>query len=56
MTGEQIKTFRENLKLTQEQLAHLMGVSFATINRWENGHNKPHPVFIDKLKSLKLEG
>ncbi len=32
-----VKEVRRQLKLAQEELAHALGVSFATINRWENG-------------------
>ena len=27
--------------ISQEELAHELGVSFATINRWENGKTMP---------------
>ena len=39
-----IKQIREKLKLTQEQLAGELGVSFTTVNRWERGHAKPSPL------------
>lgn len=39
--GEKVKQVREELKLSQEEMAKALGVSFATINRWENGHNHP---------------
>ena len=32
-----IKTVREQLELSQEDLAREIGVSYATVNRWENG-------------------
>ena len=32
-----LRTIRANLDLTQEQLAERLGVSFATVNRWEGG-------------------
>ena len=32
---------RTSLGLTQEQMAHLLGVSFASVNRWEAGHSSP---------------
>ena len=28
-------------KLTQAELAHILGVSVATISRWEHGHHVP---------------
>ncbi len=36
-----IKEIREVLLLSQEELADELGVSFATVNRWENGHHEP---------------
>lgn len=39
--AEKVKYVRSQLKLSQEDLAHELGVSFATINRWENGNYQP---------------
>lgn len=39
--SERVKAVRLRLKLSQEELAHALGVSFATVNRWENGKNSP---------------
>lgn len=36
-----IKNIREYLKLSQADFAEKLGVTFATINRWENGHAIP---------------
>ncbi|MDR1766519.1 MAG: helix-turn-helix transcriptional regulator [Lachnospiraceae bacterium] len=36
-----LKRIRNELKLSQEQLARDIDVSHATLNRWENGHNAP---------------
>ena len=36
-----VRSVRERLELTQAQLAERIGVSFATVNRWENGQNRP---------------
>jgi len=36
-----IKTIREQLTLSQEDLARKIGVSYATVNRWENGQTRP---------------
>lgn len=38
---EQVKEVRRQLGISQEELAHKLGVSFATINRWENGKTTP---------------
>ena len=37
---------RAKLKITQDTLAKELGVSFATINRWENGNTKPSKTAI----------
>lgn len=39
--AENLKQVRISLCLTQEELAHELGVSFATVNRWENGSYNP---------------
>ncbi|MDD4592050.1 MAG: helix-turn-helix transcriptional regulator [Parabacteroides sp.] len=36
-----IRLVREKLNISQEDLARALNVSFATINRWENGKTKP---------------
>ncbi len=37
-----VKVIRSRLNMSQEQLAREIHVSFATINRWENGKNSPN--------------
>ena len=32
---------RSKLGMSQEQMARLLGVSFASVNRWEGGHSSP---------------
>ncbi len=39
--SELIKTLREARFMSQEAFAKEIGVSFTTINRWENGKAKP---------------
>ncbi|MGM9813927.1 MAG: helix-turn-helix domain-containing protein [Candidatus Enteromonas sp.] len=36
-----IKRIRETLLVSQTELAQMLGVVFATVNRWENGHHEP---------------
>jgi len=36
-----VKEVRRQLAISQEELAHALGVSFATVNRWENGKTVP---------------
>ena len=39
--ADKVKYVRKQLNLSQEKLASLLGVSFATVNRWETGHSMP---------------
>jgi putative transcriptional regulator len=36
-----LREIRRQLGLSQEDLSRQLGVSYATINRWENGPSKP---------------
>jgi DNA-binding transcriptional regulator YiaG len=36
-----IKRIRDTLLVTQVELAEMLGVSFATVNRWEKRHHEP---------------
>ncbi|MBW1997693.1 MAG: helix-turn-helix transcriptional regulator [Deltaproteobacteria bacterium] len=36
-----IKEVRRQLSISQEDLARELGVSYATVNRWENRQTKP---------------
>ena len=47
-TGTKIRHFREKKRLSQEELAHLVGVSQVTIGNWEQGKSIKHE-FIKKL-------
>ena len=42
-----------NLNMTQENFAHEIGVTFATVNRWENGRTVPNKVAQKILKMLE---
>lgn len=39
--AETVKAARQKMGLSQEELAHELGVSFSTINRWENSKTVP---------------
>lgn len=43
---------RLEMGLTQEEFAAKLGVSFPTVNRWENKKTKPSPLAIQKLQKL----
>ncbi len=39
-----VKYAREKLGMSQEEMAHALKISFATINRWENGKTHPNKM------------
>ena len=45
---DDIRTIRQKCFLSQEAFAKELGVSFATVNRWESGKTKP------TYKTMKL--
>lgn len=47
--SETIKRIREERKLTQKQLADIIGVSDRTISKWENGSSVPDLITIQNL-------
>lgn len=47
-----VRRLRERLGLTQEKLAARLGVTFPTINRWENGRTKPSPLAMQRLQEI----
>ena len=53
MTPQMIKGLRAHLQLTQESFASILGVSFATVNRWENGKNGPTGDYARVLQTLQ---
>lgn len=50
-----LRAIRANLDLTQEQLAERLGVSFATVNRWEGGANVPQKAARTTILALAAE-
>jgi transcriptional regulator with XRE-family HTH domain len=43
---------RKALKLSQERMAQLLGVSFVSVNRWEQGHSVPLRAVLDLYAAL----
>jgi DNA-binding transcriptional regulator YiaG len=41
-------------EVSQERLARAVGVSWSTINRWENGKGSPSPLAREKLLALLM--
>jgi len=50
-----LRATRAALNLTQEQLAERLGVSFATVNRWEGGGPKPQRAAQEAILALARE-
>jgi len=47
-----VREIRDRTGLTQEKFAAKLGVTFPTINRWENGRAKPSPLAVQKIEEL----
>lgn len=50
-----VKDLRERMKLTQEQFAQKVGVTYSTVNHWENGKRMPQPFLVKRVLELKQE-
>ncbi len=50
--GENIRTCRRRMDLTQEQLAERLGVSFQSVSRWENGSTYPDMELLPILAGV----
>ena len=51
--GESRRHWRERHKLTLEQMAGMIGVSWTTLQRWETGQFKPSKFVGEKLDEVK---
>ena len=47
-----VRELRERTGLTQEKFAARLGVTFPTINRWENGRARPSPLALKQVEDL----
>lgn len=53
LTGARIRKIREQLGLTQEQFAAVLGIHVVTLSRWENdAPHKPTPYQLDIIRLL----
>jgi putative transcriptional regulator len=50
-----IKELRKRLGLTQEQFAQKVGVTYGSVNNWENGKRTPQPFLVRRLIEMKSE-
>ena len=52
--GSNIKQFREERNLTQEQLGDKLGISFQAVSSWERDEYKPDVEKLIKLAEIFL--
>jgi len=50
-----ILEIRNRLNASQEDLARMIGISYATVNRWENGHSQPNKAAQLRLYDICKE-
>lgn len=50
--AELVRETRRRLKLSQTKFAAVLGVSFQSVNRWENGRTKPLPMALKQIEHL----
>ena len=50
-----ILEIRSRLNASQEDLARLIGISYTTVNRWENGHSQPYKAAQLRLYDICKE-
>lgn len=52
MTAHPIRQFREQAGKSQEELAGLLGVTKATVSRWETGERFPEREFWPAIREI----
>ncbi len=52
---DELEEYRLKNRITQQELADLLRVSFVTVNRWLNGHQFPNKIQAYQIKML-IEG
>ena len=50
-----VKRLRKATNNTQEQFARELGVTFGTVNSWENGKRTPQPFLMRRLLEFDTE-
>lgn len=53
--GQFIREVRLLTGLTQEQFAAAVGVTYPTVNRWENARAKPSPMAIKLIEKMLVD-
>lgn len=50
-----LKEVRSKLLVSQTELAEMLGVAYASVNRWENGHHEPTFKAKRKIRDICLK-
>ncbi|XHX78593.1 MAG: helix-turn-helix domain-containing protein [Stenomitos frigidus ULC029] len=50
--GALVRALRQELGLTQEKFVTKLGVTFPTVNQWENKQAIPSPLAMEKLEDM----
>lgn len=50
-----VRKIRQTRRLTQEQFAQELHVTFSTVNGWENGRHAPIPALANRLIEIATE-
>ena len=50
--GERIKELRKERRMTQEQLADMVGISFQAVSKWENNLALPDITLVPVLARI----
>lgn len=53
MTNQEIRVLRKTLKETRRVFARRFGVSYRTVESWEQGAHVPHPTVRQALEALQ---
>jgi putative transcriptional regulator len=49
---EQLEEYRLKNRITQVELAEILGVAFVTVSRWLNGHHRPNKIQTYQIEKL----
>lgn len=53
---KELEHYRLEHRITQQQLAKMLGVAFATVNRWFNGKTEPNKIQAYHIEKLLRRG
>jgi non-specific serine/threonine protein kinase len=55
-TPARLRRLRARLRLSQSQLANILGTTTVTVSRWEQGHHRPSASFLRAIARMEQEG